>query len=116
MLPRRRLTPGTEKYVVAAYPFAPGPNAIPLARSGKLQILATTSAAGAHFYPGAPTLEEDVALSESAVKRQLGPLAAKLAALDPELRWTQPALFALAGWCVVRGRADGFGGRFRWLF
>jgi tripartite-type tricarboxylate transporter receptor subunit TctC len=40
------------------YAFAPGPNAIPLARSGKLQILATTSPAGARFFPGAPTLTE----------------------------------------------------------
>ena len=40
------------------YAFAPGPNAIPLARSGKLQILATTSPAGARFYPGVPTLTE----------------------------------------------------------
>ena len=29
------------------YAFAPGPNAIPLARAGKLQILVTTSPAGA---------------------------------------------------------------------
>ena len=29
------------------YAFAPGPNAIPLAKAGKLQILATTSPAGA---------------------------------------------------------------------
>lgn len=40
------------------YAFAPGPNAIPLAKSGKLQILATTSPAGARFYPGVPTLTE----------------------------------------------------------
>jgi tripartite-type tricarboxylate transporter receptor subunit TctC len=40
------------------YAFAPGPNAIPLAKSGKLQILATTSPAGARFYPGVPTLEQ----------------------------------------------------------
>ncbi|MGQ0650785.1 MAG: Bug family tripartite tricarboxylate transporter substrate binding protein, partial [Betaproteobacteria bacterium] len=40
------------------YAFAPGPNAIPLARAGKLQILATTSAAGGRFYPGVPTLAE----------------------------------------------------------
>jgi len=40
------------------YAFAPGPNAIPLAKSGKLQILATTSPAGARFYPGTPTLAE----------------------------------------------------------
>jgi tripartite-type tricarboxylate transporter receptor subunit TctC len=40
------------------YAFAPGPNAIPLAKSGKLQILATTSPAGARFYPGVKTLAE----------------------------------------------------------
>ena len=40
------------------YAFAPGPNAIPLARAGKLQILATTSPAGARFMPGAPSLAE----------------------------------------------------------
>lgn len=33
------------------YAFAPGPNAIPLAKAGKLQILATTSQAGARIYP-----------------------------------------------------------------
>jgi tripartite-type tricarboxylate transporter receptor subunit TctC len=40
------------------YAFAPGPNAIPLAKSGKLQILATTSPAGAQFMPGVPSLEQ----------------------------------------------------------
>ena len=40
------------------YAFAPGPNAIPLAKAGKLQILATTSPAGARFMPGVPTLAE----------------------------------------------------------
>jgi tripartite-type tricarboxylate transporter receptor subunit TctC len=40
------------------YAFAPGPNAVPLAKSGKLQILATTSPAGARFMPGVPTLAE----------------------------------------------------------
>jgi tripartite-type tricarboxylate transporter receptor subunit TctC len=40
------------------YAFAPGPNAIPLAKAGKLQILATTSPAGARFHPGVPTLAE----------------------------------------------------------
>ena len=40
------------------YAFAPGPNAIPLARAGKLQILATTSPAGARFLPGIPSLKE----------------------------------------------------------
>ena len=40
------------------YAFAPGPNAIPLAKSGKLQILATTSPSGARFMAGVPTLAE----------------------------------------------------------
>jgi tripartite-type tricarboxylate transporter receptor subunit TctC len=40
------------------YAFAPGPNAIPLARAGKLQILATTSPAGARFLQGIPSLKE----------------------------------------------------------
>ena len=40
------------------YAFAPGPNAIPLAKGGKLQILVTTSPAGARFYPGVPSLAE----------------------------------------------------------
>jgi len=40
------------------YAFAPGPNAIPLARAGKLQILASTSPAGARFLPGIPSLAQ----------------------------------------------------------
>jgi tripartite-type tricarboxylate transporter receptor subunit TctC len=40
------------------YVFAPGPNAIPLAKAGKLQILATTSSAGSAFMPGVPSLEQ----------------------------------------------------------
>ncbi len=40
------------------YTFAPGPNAIPLARAGKLQILVTTSPAGARFLPGIPSIAE----------------------------------------------------------
>ena len=40
------------------YAFAPGPNAIPLARAGKLQILATTSSSGTAFMPGVPSLEQ----------------------------------------------------------
>jgi tripartite-type tricarboxylate transporter receptor subunit TctC len=40
------------------YAFAPGPNAIPLAKAGKLQILVTTSATGARFMPGVPSLGE----------------------------------------------------------
>ena len=40
------------------YAFAPGPNAIPLAKSGKLQIMATTSPSGARFMAGVPSLAE----------------------------------------------------------
>jgi tripartite-type tricarboxylate transporter receptor subunit TctC len=40
------------------YAFAPGPNAIPLARAGKLQILVTTSPAGARFLPGVPSIAQ----------------------------------------------------------
>ena len=40
------------------YAFAPGPNAIPLARAGRLQVLATTSPAGARFLPGIPSLAQ----------------------------------------------------------
>ena len=40
------------------YAFAPGPNAIPLAKAGKLQILVTTSPAGGRFFPGVPSLAE----------------------------------------------------------
>jgi len=40
------------------YAFAPGPNAIPLAKQGKLQILVTTSPAGSRFMPGVPSLAE----------------------------------------------------------
>jgi tripartite-type tricarboxylate transporter receptor subunit TctC len=40
------------------YAFAPGPNAIPLAKAGKLAILVTTSPAGARFLPGVPALAE----------------------------------------------------------
>jgi tripartite-type tricarboxylate transporter receptor subunit TctC len=40
------------------YAFAPGPNAIPLTKAGKLQILATTSESGTAFMPGVPSLEQ----------------------------------------------------------
>lgn len=40
------------------YVFAPGPNAIPLARAGKLQILTTTSPAGSRFLPGIPSIAQ----------------------------------------------------------
>jgi len=40
------------------YAFAPGPNAIPLAKAGKLQILVTTSSAGGRFMAGVPSLAE----------------------------------------------------------
>jgi tripartite-type tricarboxylate transporter receptor subunit TctC len=57
----QRGTPEAVNDAMAArvlYAFAPGPNAIPLARAGKLQILATTSPAGARFLPGIPSLKE----------------------------------------------------------
>ena len=38
------------------YAFAPGPNAIPLAKAGKLQIVVTTSSAGTRLMPGVPTM------------------------------------------------------------
>lgn len=40
------------------YTFAPGPNAIPLAKAGKLQILVSTSPAGARFMPGVPSIAQ----------------------------------------------------------
>jgi len=40
------------------YAFAPGPNAIPLAKAGKLQILVTTSSAGARFMAGVPSIAQ----------------------------------------------------------
>ena len=40
------------------YAFAPGPNAIPLAKAGKLQILVTTSPAGTRFLPGIPSIAQ----------------------------------------------------------
>ncbi|MBC7778958.1 MAG: tripartite tricarboxylate transporter substrate binding protein [Proteobacteria bacterium] len=40
------------------YAFAPGPNALPLAKEGKLQILATSSIAGTRFMPGVPSLAQ----------------------------------------------------------
>jgi tripartite-type tricarboxylate transporter receptor subunit TctC len=40
------------------YAFAPGPNVVPLAKAGKLQILMTTSAAGARLVPGTPTMAD----------------------------------------------------------
>ena len=40
------------------YAFAPGPNAIPLAKAGKLQILVATSASGARLMPGVPSIAQ----------------------------------------------------------
>lgn len=40
------------------YAFAPGPNVIPFAKAGKLQVLATTSPAGARFLPGVPSIAQ----------------------------------------------------------
>ena len=40
------------------YAFAPGPNAIPFAKAGRLQILVTTSPAGERFMPGVPSIAQ----------------------------------------------------------
>ena len=40
------------------YAFAPGPNALPLAKEGKILVLASSSAAGAKFLPGVPTIAQ----------------------------------------------------------
>jgi tripartite-type tricarboxylate transporter receptor subunit TctC len=40
------------------YAFAPGPNALPLARDGRLLVLGTTSAAGAKFMAGVPVVKK----------------------------------------------------------
>jgi tripartite-type tricarboxylate transporter receptor subunit TctC len=40
------------------YAFSPGPNALPLAKEGRILILASSSAAGAKFLPGVPTVAQ----------------------------------------------------------
>jgi tripartite-type tricarboxylate transporter receptor subunit TctC len=40
------------------YAFSPGPNALPLAKDGKILVLASSSAAGAKFLPGVPTIAQ----------------------------------------------------------
>lgn len=40
------------------YAFSPGPNALPLAKDGKILILASSSAAGARFLPGVPSVAQ----------------------------------------------------------
>ncbi|ANN78126.1 hypothetical protein BAU07_14400 [Bordetella flabilis] len=40
------------------YAFAPGPNALPLARDGRLLVLGATSAAGAKFMAGVPVVRK----------------------------------------------------------
>jgi tripartite-type tricarboxylate transporter receptor subunit TctC len=40
------------------YAFAPGPNALPLAREGKLQILVTSSLPGTKYMPGLQSLAQ----------------------------------------------------------
>lgn len=40
------------------YAFAPGPNALPLAKEGKILVLASSSAAGAKFLPGVSTIAQ----------------------------------------------------------
>jgi tripartite-type tricarboxylate transporter receptor subunit TctC len=41
-----------------AYAFAPAPNVLPLAKAGRLLVLASTSAAGKKFMPDVPTLSQ----------------------------------------------------------
>lgn len=40
------------------YAFSPGPNALPLAKEGRILILASSSAAGARFLPGVPSVAQ----------------------------------------------------------
>ncbi len=40
------------------YAFSPGPNALPLAKDGKILVLASSSAAGTKFLPGVPTVAQ----------------------------------------------------------
>jgi tripartite-type tricarboxylate transporter receptor subunit TctC len=40
------------------YAFSPGPNALPLAKDGKILVLACSSAAGTKFLPGVPTVAQ----------------------------------------------------------
>jgi tripartite-type tricarboxylate transporter receptor subunit TctC len=40
------------------YAFSPGPNALPMGKDGKILILASSSAAGAKFLPGVPTIAQ----------------------------------------------------------
>jgi tripartite-type tricarboxylate transporter receptor subunit TctC len=81
------------------YAFAPGPNAIPLAKAGKLQILVTTSAAGTRLMPGVPTIAQSGLAYEGddwfgvlapvgtplAIREQVSKEMARILAL-PELR------------------------------
>lgn len=56
-----RGTPEAVNDVIAKrldYAFSPGPNSLPFLKSGKLDIIATTSAAGQKFVPGVRTLEQ----------------------------------------------------------
>lgn len=40
------------------YAFSPGPNALPMAKEGRVLILASSSAAGTKFLPGVPTIAQ----------------------------------------------------------
>lgn len=100
------------------YAFAPGPNAIPLARSGRLQILVTTSPAGARFLPGIPSISQagvkgyegddwfgvyapagtpqairDQFSKEMARVLMLPEMKERLASLGAEPAWTSPQVF-----------------------
>jgi len=57
----QRGTPETMTEIVGgrlAYAFAPAPNVLPLAKGGRLLVLASTSAAGRKFMPDVPTLSQ----------------------------------------------------------
>src|SRR4051812_8008637 len=99
----QRGTPETMTEIIGgrlAYAFAPAPNVLPLAKGGRLLVLASTSAAGKKFMPEVPTLSqagvpgydgEDwfAALGSSkmpkAARERLGKELAKIVAL-PDVR------------------------------
>jgi tripartite-type tricarboxylate transporter receptor subunit TctC len=101
----QRGTPETMAEIIGgrlAYAFAPAPNVLPLAKSGRLLVLASTSAAGKKFMPDVPTLSqagvtgydgEDwfAALGSSkmpkAIRERLGKELAQIIAL-PDVRET----------------------------
>jgi tripartite-type tricarboxylate transporter receptor subunit TctC len=57
----QRGTPETMTEIIGGrltYAFAPAPNVLPLAKSGRLLVLASSSAAGKKFMPDVPTLSQ----------------------------------------------------------